>query len=115
MITSLHQLAQDIQTRIREVAYIMWESAGRQQGMALDYWLAAEREVMTTFQTVTERLQSTLGDPVTSAEPTSLPTVAEVLDAPEIAPTSASPTAPETTARRKPNTRRVSSRTKAAP
>ncbi len=111
MITSLHQLAQDIQTRIREVAYIMWESAGRQQGMALDYWLAAEREVMTTFQTVTERLQSTPGDPVTGAEPASLPAAAEEPDA----PTSASPTAPETTARRKPNTRRVRSRTKAAP
>ena len=24
--------------RIRELAYLMWESAGRQQGMAMEYW-----------------------------------------------------------------------------
>ncbi|WP_223291902.1 DUF2934 domain-containing protein [Defluviicoccus vanus] len=50
MTNSLHQLAHDIQMRIRDLAYIMWESAGRQQGMALEYWLAAEKEVLDTFQ-----------------------------------------------------------------
>lgn len=49
MTNSLHQLAHDIQMRIRDLAYIMWESAG-QQGMALEYWLAAEKEVLDTFQ-----------------------------------------------------------------
>jgi Protein of unknown function (DUF2934). len=50
MSNSMHQMTQDIQTRIRELAYMMWESAGRHQGMAMDYWLAAEKEVMSTFQ-----------------------------------------------------------------
>lgn len=50
MPNSMHQMTQDIQTRIRELAYMMWESAGRHQGMAMDYWLAAEKEVMSTFQ-----------------------------------------------------------------
>lgn len=49
-------LVKDIQDRVREVAYLMWESAGRHHGMALEYWLAAEREVITTMQTAAERM-----------------------------------------------------------
>lgn len=33
--------------RIRELAQCMWESAGRQYGMAQDFWLSAERHVLT--------------------------------------------------------------------
>lgn len=49
-------LVKDIQDRIREVAYMMWDSAGRQHGMAMDYWLRAEREVITTMQSAAERM-----------------------------------------------------------
>lgn len=56
MSNILQEMAESIQGRIRQVAYIMWESAGRQHGMAMDYWLAAEREVLTTMQSAAERL-----------------------------------------------------------
>lgn len=32
--------------KVRELAECMWDSAGRQYGMAQDYWLAAERHVL---------------------------------------------------------------------
>jgi hypothetical protein len=35
-----------VQQRIRDLAYLMWESAGRPHGLALPYWLAAEKEVL---------------------------------------------------------------------
>jgi hypothetical protein len=50
MSNKLQEMTQDIQARISELAYLMWESAGRQQGMAMEYWLKAEKEVMSTFQ-----------------------------------------------------------------
>jgi hypothetical protein len=50
------KMSQDIQNRISEMAYLMWETAGRQQGMAMEYWLAAEKEVMTTAQKAAERM-----------------------------------------------------------
>lgn len=37
--------------RIRELAYLMWEAAGDQQGAAIDFWLAAERHVLTVMRT----------------------------------------------------------------
>lgn len=36
--------------RIRELAHLMWEEAGRQQGATLDFWLAAERHVLTVMR-----------------------------------------------------------------
>lgn len=36
----------EAQLRIREAAYLMWEAAGRQHGRSLEYWLAAERELI---------------------------------------------------------------------
>ncbi|MGZ9033594.1 MAG: DUF2934 domain-containing protein, partial [Rhodospirillales bacterium] len=30
-------------------AYVLWESAGRQYGNALDYWLQAERQVLNAM------------------------------------------------------------------
>jgi hypothetical protein len=40
---------EELQRRIREVAYLMWEAAGAQHGRALEFWLAAEREVLRRF------------------------------------------------------------------
>lgn len=37
------------QERIRDLAYFMWEAGGRQHGRALEYWLQAER-VLLTYQ-----------------------------------------------------------------
>ncbi len=37
--------------RVRELAYLMWEAADRQQGAAMDFWLAAERHVLTVLRT----------------------------------------------------------------
>ncbi len=42
-------MAQEVQDRIREVAYLMWEAAGRQHGMALEYWVTAEKQVLETM------------------------------------------------------------------
>ncbi|MCU0837859.1 MAG: DUF2934 domain-containing protein [Rhodospirillales bacterium] len=55
-MTTLHELGEDIRKRVQELAYMMWESAGRQHGMALEYWVAAEREVMATARQATERM-----------------------------------------------------------
>jgi Protein of unknown function (DUF2934) len=56
MSNKLQEMTQDIQARVREAAYLMWESAGRQQGMAMEYWLKAERDVLATLQSTAERL-----------------------------------------------------------
>jgi hypothetical protein len=34
----------------------MWEWAGRQQDMALHYWVAAEKEVLATIRAATDKL-----------------------------------------------------------
>lgn len=36
--------------QVRQLAQCMWESAGRQYGMAQDFWLAAERHVMAMMR-----------------------------------------------------------------
>jgi hypothetical protein len=56
MSSSIKDMSNDIQNRVREVAYLMWEAAGRQQGMAMEYWLSAERDVMSTMQRAADRL-----------------------------------------------------------
>jgi hypothetical protein len=38
--------------RIRRTAYAMWEAAGRQYGRSLDFWLAAERQVLQSMNPV---------------------------------------------------------------
>ena len=48
--------SQEIQDRIRELAQSMWEWAGRQQDMALHYWVAAEKEVLATISAATDKL-----------------------------------------------------------
>ncbi len=40
--------------RVRELAYAMWESAGRQQGMALDFWLSAQKHVFAMAKASTQ-------------------------------------------------------------
>jgi hypothetical protein len=54
MSTDVKNLTKDIQNRIRDLAYLMWESAGKQQNMALQYWLNAEREILTSVQAATD-------------------------------------------------------------
>jgi len=56
MSNKFQEVTQDIQARINEVAYLMWESAGRQQGMAMEYWLKAESEVMSTLHAAASRM-----------------------------------------------------------
>ena len=56
MNNDLNDMAQDMQDRIRELAYLMWESAGRQHGMAMEYWTAAEHELRATMEAATARM-----------------------------------------------------------
>ncbi|MBK8174945.1 MAG: DUF2934 domain-containing protein [Rhodospirillales bacterium] len=58
--------------RVRELAQCMWESAGRQYGMAQDFWLAAERHVLTMFR-ATAKVSPTASDPSWVAELAELP------------------------------------------
>jgi len=57
MSQDVKKMMQDMQDRIREVAYLMWESAGRQHGMATEYWHAAEREVREALEAASERMK----------------------------------------------------------
>jgi hypothetical protein len=56
MSDDLQKMGKDFQDRVRELAYLMWESAGRQQGMAMEYWIAAEKEVINTVQAAADRM-----------------------------------------------------------
>ncbi len=56
MNNDIKKMSQEFQNRINEMAYLMWETAGRQQGMAMEYWLQAEKEVMSTAQRAAERM-----------------------------------------------------------
>jgi len=59
MNDDIKKMSQEIQNRISEMAYLMWETAGRQQGMAMEYWLSAEKEVMSTAQQAAEKMMPT--------------------------------------------------------
>ncbi len=87
-MTTLHELGEDIRKRIQELAYMMWESAGRQHGMALEYWVAAEREVLATAKQATERMLS----------PQPAGTESAPAGKPKATPKAAAATKPETTA-----------------
>ena len=62
---ALTEMAEGVQQRIRDLAYLMWESAGRQHGLAMQYWLAAEKEVVEVMQAATK--------PVAAKRPASAP------------------------------------------
>lgn len=101
MSNDLHQMTQDLQTRIRELAYLMWESAGRQQGMAMEYWLKAESEVMSALQAAARMLPggTTAKSTKTEAEPGPSVSAIDVEPAPVAAgapPVPPAPVAPVT-------------------
>lgn len=54
MSADMKNLTKNVQDRIRDLAYLMWESAGRQQNVALQYWLNAEREISSSIQAATD-------------------------------------------------------------
>ena len=56
MNDDIKKMSQDIQNRVSQMAYLLWETAGRQQGMAMEYWLAAEKEIMATAQKTAEKM-----------------------------------------------------------
>lgn len=68
MSTDVTRIAQDVQERIRDIAYLMWESAGRQQGLAMQYWLAAEKEVLGVMEAATTAAGSKQTTKATAAE-----------------------------------------------
>lgn len=68
MSNDVTKMAQDIQERVRELAYLMWESAGRLQGLAMQYWLDAEKEVIATVQAAETRIAPKPGKAVTPVE-----------------------------------------------
>ena len=54
VISDVTEMAEGVQQRIRDLAYLMWESAGRQHGLAMQHWLAAETEVVGVMQAATK-------------------------------------------------------------
>jgi hypothetical protein len=101
------ELTQDIQDRIREIAYLMWESAGRQHGMAMQYWLAAEQEVVSTLQAAAGRMMPGSASPAPEEEPAApvAPATAPAAAAPAAAVPpgpAAAPAEPKPAARRSP-------------
>ncbi|SUS05307.1 conserved hypothetical protein [uncultured Defluviicoccus sp.] len=134
---SFQEIAENIQERIRQVAYMMWESAGRQHGMAMEYWLAAETDVLKTMQAAAERLMPSeakekpkpaapvaqpLAEPVAAAPApavkpeTAKPEIAKPETAkPETAKPQAAKPEPAKPQATKPAPRKTSSRAKAKP
>ncbi len=104
MNDDIKKMTQDVQERIREMAYMMWETAGRQQGMASEYWLAAEREVLKTMQRATEAMMPSSSKTAAKAaekkpeEPKPAPK-AEAKPAPKSEPQPAPKPAPKTEAK----------------
>lgn len=50
-------MSQNIQDRIREEAYYMWQSNGCPDGMDMEYWLCAEQNILngTKKKTATKK------------------------------------------------------------
>jgi predicted flap endonuclease-1-like 5' DNA nuclease len=69
MSKDVRKMMEDMQDRIREVAYLMWESAGRQHGMATEYWHAAEREVRSAFEAASEKMKPSASAPKPEPKP----------------------------------------------
>lgn len=56
MNNSITKMTQDVQDRIRDLAYLMWEAACHQQNLAMQYWLGAEKEVMAAMTAAATKL-----------------------------------------------------------
>ncbi|NBC31289.1 MAG: DUF2934 domain-containing protein [Alphaproteobacteria bacterium] len=102
----------ELHDRISQLAYLMWEAAGRQQGLAMEYWLAAERQVITMVGTAMgtamdqmlapcraaaqphRRTESKAPPPATEDKPAAVPEAAVTERTPEPAAAS-EPPAPE--------------------
>lgn len=61
MSSNIVKMSQDVQKRIRDMAYLMWELAGRHHGMAMEYWLAAEREIRKTLEAAAHKIMPSSG------------------------------------------------------
>lgn len=90
--------SQEIQDRIRELAHSMWEWAGRQQNAALEYWLAAEKEVLASLHAAAEKLtsgekpeQATEPETAAAAAPAPAPAAPAPATTPETVETGAKP------------------------
>lgn len=73
MNDSMTKMAQDVQDRIRDVAYLMWEAAGHQQEMAMQYWLAAEKEVLAAMGAAAVKLAPKLESAAAPAQKDAAP------------------------------------------
>jgi hypothetical protein len=63
MTNLFRELTQEMQTRTCELACLMWETAGRQQGMVLEYWIKVENEVFSTLQATAARMMPSTNAP----------------------------------------------------
>lgn len=111
MSADVKNLTKDVQDRIRDLAYLMWESAGKQQNMALQYWLNAEREILTSMQAATEVMLPARGqrrkaaqNPAQPATPTPINPPVDPIETPQ-AETAAAQTTAKTPAEPKPKSR----------
>jgi Protein of unknown function (DUF2934) len=115
MSADVKNLTKDVQDRIRDLAYLMWESAGKQQNMALQYWLNAEREILTSMQAATEVMLAAGGQRRKAAQTPAQPAApspvnahvdppVDPLEAPQ-AQAAATQASPQTSAESKPKSR----------
>jgi hypothetical protein len=56
MSDEMKKLTQDVQDRVRETAYLLWEAAGKPIGMAMQFWLEAEKQVLQTMRAATDAI-----------------------------------------------------------
>lgn len=82
MSKTLQEMTLDFQARIQELAYLMWEQAGQQQGTAVQYWLEAEKQALAAMHAATSHVISGLREPAAPAEAGTTPAAAEAPDAP---------------------------------
>jgi hypothetical protein len=56
MTDLFRELTIGVQARTFELACLMWEAAGRQQGMALEYWITVQNEVYSLLKATATRM-----------------------------------------------------------
>jgi hypothetical protein len=119
MSVDVKNFAQDVQDRIRDLACLMWESAGKQQNMALQYWLRAEQEILSSMQAATEILLPAKGQREEATHNPALPATPSSVDPIEAPQTEAgaariTPKAPAEPKSRQPTARRNAALAEAA-